>query len=673
MSDSSKDQTTTTEEIKKLNRTRRNQFIIVAGVVALLVVIPLAFFGTTTFEIEVSPPKASESARLSTREGMAFLLGRRVVLLGSSTKLNVSAPGFHLFETQVDRDLNVRNIQIELVPKPGIVTFSVLADSQVFLQIGGQEQVSAFPYTVELNSGEHEVLVTGPDINPLRQTVMVDGYGEAQEFELVPDASTSTVAISTQPSTATILVNGEYLATGIYEGRLPIGDHSLTLEADGYFSQSIPVSVSPRQSIDLGLVVLKPYPAQVTLKSTPSDASIVVNGEYVESTPAEISVDSLEEIEIVIQKPNYHPHTLKRTFEPGEVYSQLFVMSLRTVRVDITATPNAAIWINDKLRGRTPQAFDLAPNDVVEAIEPGFARQTSRIESVGPEHRSLHFNLVEEKQDTFNKAPQDVTIQETITLRKIPPLAYKVQIPSDLSRSDESQERSIELTRAYYLSTHEIRLKEFQRFDVNTEFDESTQDYPITNVSWRDAARFCNWLSEQEGLETVYKFRDGGVDIDADALGYRLPTEAEWEAAAQFDTQNEQLIGVFPWGNNDVPASGSENYSGRESSRDLHPFLENHVDNHSTLAPVGSYRRNANGFYDLGGNAAEWVQDFYESESSGRNESLLDPLGPSVGIDRLVKGASYRTHKIDELYVNGRTVIGFKDEKVGFRVARWLW
>ena len=172
----------------------------------------------------------------------------------------------------------------------------------------------------------------------------------------------------------------------------------------------------------------------------------------------------------------------------------------------------------------------------------------------------------------------------------------------------------------------------------------------------------------------MYRFAsDGSVRVDSNALGFRLPTEAEWEVAAQYDTRNGKVLGIFPWGSGDVPRTGSGNFSGRESSHGMHPFLPNHSDNHVNLAPVGSYKPNENGFHDLAGNASEWVHDFYESRTSGLNRRLKDPLGPESGIDRMVKGANFRTHNVDQIYTNTRRIVGSRDETVGFRVARWIW
>jgi len=126
-----------------------------------------------------------------------------------------------------------------------------------------------------------------------------------------------------------------------------------------------------------------------------------------------------------------------------------------------------------------------------------------------------------------------------------------------------------------------------------------TQDDPVVMVSWEDAMAFCSWLTGKEHASKVLP----------PAWKYRLPTDAEWNAAVGLPSENAKpldLTGssseqpVYPWGTDWPPPKGAGNYN---------PSLG--VDSYRYTSPVKSFAPNANGLYDMGGNAWEWCMDSF--------------------------------------------------------------
>ncbi len=104
---------------------------------------------------------------------------------------------------------------------------------------------------------------------------------------------------------------------------------------------------------------------------------------------------------------------------------------------------------------------------------------------------------------------------------------------------------------------------------------------PVINVSWDDAQRYVAWLSRITGKQ------------------YRLLTEAEWEYAARADSTT-----AYHWG--DDIGKGNANCNGCGSEWDG-----------KQTSPVGSFKANAFGLYDMVGNISEWVQDCYHDNFNG--------------------------------------------------------
>jgi len=130
-------------------------------------------------------------------------------------------------------------------------------------------------------------------------------------------------------------------------------------------------------------------------------------------------------------------------------------------------------------------------------------------------------------------------------------------------------------------------------------------DQPVNFVSWQDAAAFCKWLSQKEGLD------------------YRLPSDKEWDVAVGRDR--------YPWGNEFPPPPAAENLSGQESG--LQHFIKGWRDNHRGIAPVGSYPANKSGLHDMGGNLQEWCDDWYDN-GVYREHLAANKGGDRFGEDR---------------------------------------
>jgi formylglycine-generating enzyme required for sulfatase activity len=179
----------------------------------------------------------------------------------------------------------------------------------------------------------------------------------------------------------------------------------------------------------------------------------------------------------------------------------------------------------------------------------------------------------------------------------------------------------------------------------NPDFYQSRKD-PVVCVSWNDAQAYTAWLSGSSGEK------------------FRLPTEAEWEFAARSGGKQEKYAGT----NNDADLYRFANFCDMKCIYDWKDPSQN--DGYWSTAPVGKYVPNGFGLYDMSGNVAEWMQDYYADDYYA-NSPKMNPKGPSAGNGHSVRGGSWRSQK-NALSTTGRASAETSNayDNIGLRVCR---
>jgi formylglycine-generating enzyme required for sulfatase activity len=192
--------------------------------------------------------------------------------------------------------------------------------------------------------------------------------------------------------------------------------------------------------------------------------------------------------------------------------------------------------------------------------------------------------------------------------------------PAESGRNTDEVQHTVTLTTDFWMAESEVTQRQYRNLMGSSPSSFKGDDLPVEGVSWFEAVAYCNALSVKEKLTPCYQINGTTVGW-ADGVkctGYRLPTEAEWEYAANPATPPRTI-----YAGSDTP-DGVAWHSGNAAN---------------TTHAVKTKSANGRGLYDLSGNVWEWVWDWYQA--TYEQLSSMDPIGPSTGAYRVFRGGSW--------------------------------
>ncbi len=567
-------------------------------------------------------------------------------------------------------------VELEFTPLPGVI---YITGNPVGASVDlGSEHLGVAPLTTELPSGTVQLSVRADSYQSTEISADITGRQVEQTitYELRPNWA--EVLLPTSPSGAKVLIDDQetpYQTPGPI--RVMAGEREITVKIPGYEAWTDILFVEPEQTIELELVTLKLSKGTLYLKSTPSDASVTINGQFTGTTPLEVALAPRVNHRIETSLFGYQKNIRNIKLEPLQTRQIHLKLQEVTGKLAVTTDPeHVEIRVDGKVVGTSNTILELHATDHdIELRKEGYAGYATQITVQSDFQQELKVRLLtlEEARLASLEQARMTSENQALVLLKPSSIIMGASRRQPGRRANEVF-RSVDLDRLVYISKYEVTNAEFRRFASghdSGEFENSTlnkDDQPVVNVSWREAAQYCNWLSTKEGYEPFYTLRTGDPPkYDANSLGYRLPTEAEWSWAARSTGTKDELL-LFPWGDSLPPPNHHGNYADRAAQHVIGRVIFNYNDNHTVASPVGTFNANYHGLNDMGGNVAEWVHNFYNVPEVN---AVLPNLGPDSGEYHVIRGSSWMHGTITDLRLSFRDYGSDGRRDVGFRLARF--
>lgn len=665
-----------TQKLQTEQVQQRKLFLVISFIAILslsvFVAVGLIAKGTT---ILIKPQEAAANASISV-DGIGFVMGDYALSFSSDPAVIIHSPGFKSARAEFPGG-EQKNLLVTLEESPAKLLLKLEpAFEDARWTLDGTLVGTGATLEKEVPAGDYELRVASLSFMPAARDIKVKRGEEFQDVVTVEPVN-GTLDLASTPAGASILLNGENIGITPKVVELPGGKHEVEINLVDHSPVIETIAVNSAKADVKRHYNLSLQPGKLTVNVSPKGGVLLVNG--LKSTPARVnSVAPRKKVLITYKVPGFSKNTKTVTLTPGEERTISINLKGEKGKVEITSNPAAEVVMNGAVLGQAPLKLSLPTVEQTIILRAkGYQEVTRKLNPKKGVTTRMHVNLVSLKQLAMTKATKAARSRGRQSFVGMDMALFKpagdvcvLGAPrhEQGQRANEFQ-RKVKLVRPFLAGRYEVTNGQFARFKGVAQ---GPQDQPVVNVTWLEAASFCNWLSMQEKLPQFYIIRGGRlVGMDNKSNGYRLLTEAEWEWLARKAGRKQQTI--FPWGNMEIIPDDTGNIADETAQGKTKFYVPGYNDNHAGLAAVGSFNPNKSGLYDLTGNAAEWVNDYYSWQVPESGQVQIDPLGPSSGERHVYKGSSWRSGTRTPLRGAYRDPATGGKDYLGFRVARYVY
>ena len=405
-------------------------------------------------------------------------------------------------------------------------------------------------------------------------------------------------------------------------GNVPVGDYEIEYRRPGWGAARERVSVSAGRAATVSHDFLG---GALELSSNLSGATwAVVSGpgevrrEWRGTVPGNLGEMPAGDYVVEFTRDGWTLVRVKATVPAGR--SAKAAAAFPVSRIEVSSTPSGAEVFDSAgvRRGVTPLTFNETSPATYSFTLRMDGRQDAAVSGTSYDGQTLRLSA------NLPEKPKGAAVGAAWTVPD-----YNIEMiwiaPGSFTMGEDSSAHRVTLTKGYWLGKYEVTQGQWQAVMGSnpSNFKNVGPNGPVEKVSWTDAMDFCRKLTERERAA-------GRLPAGYE---YTLPTEAQWEYACRAGTTT-----AFGYGNSEGSLYQYGNYCESSNTNDLSWKDTSHNDGYDKTAPVGHYKPNAWGLYDMHGNVWEWCSDWYGDYPSG---SATDPTGPNSGSGRVYRGGSW--------------------------------
>jgi len=579
-----------------------------------------------------------------------------------------------------------QNFKFSMTRLPGILSIeayrfghptALVADA--LIEIEGRQQGRTPLSGLQVEPGRRMITVRAENYQVLNTEIEVAGCGERQQFNLALVPGWADITLQSLPAQAAVSVDGKVVGKTPLTFRLLEGDHELLVRADRFKPWRTRLAVVANQPQELGIIQLQPADGKLAVRTQPAGANVMIGNTFAGQTPLSLTLPAEKPHLLQVSKAGYKK--AKRTVKLLSEESKTLSITLKPEMgvIDFVVQPaDADLFINGKPAGRVPATLRLvAVEHQLEIRRQGYRPYQTRITPRPGFKQEISVALTK-----LSSGPQItagiIKAANGYVLKLVQPGPFSMgSSRREQGRRSNETLRKIKLQRPFFMGIREVTNKEVRQF-LKTHNSGAFKGQslnpdplPAVDITWEQAALFCNWLSVKDSLRPVYVRKGGRMTaVEPVGNGYRLPTEAEWEYCARFNGSRAAL--KYPWGTGYPPSTGAGNFADASAKDIMANYLASYNDRYAVSAPPSKYKPNALGLFDMGGNVSEWCHDYYSIYPYKAGKLYVDPMGPQEGAYHVIKGASWMQSGISELRLAYRDYSDTKRPDLGFRIARYV-